>query len=118
MPLVYLYSKDSINGRHVPFIGKLQMGGNGIASLCANDTLLRQSSLHEVNTSHSLESYYKNKNKDKQERLGGSVVGRLPLAQGMVPESWDQVPHWAPCMEPSSPSACVSASLCVSLMNK
>ena len=26
--------------------------------------------------------------------------------------------HRAPCMEPASPSACVSASLCVSLMNK
>ena len=31
-------------------------------------------------------------------------------------ESWDQVPHWAPCMEPASPSAYVSTSL--SLSNK
>ena len=28
-------------------------------------------------------------------------------------ESWDQVPHRAPCMEPAIPSAYVSASLCV-----
>ena len=27
-------------------------------------------------------------------RLGGSVVERLPLAQGVIPEFWDQVPHW------------------------
>ena len=45
--------------------------------------------------------------------LGGSAVSRLPLAQGMIPESQDGVPHWAPCMEPASPSAYVSASLCV-----
>ena len=46
-------------------------------------------------------------------RLGGSVVGRLPLVQGVIPESWDQVPHQAPCMGPASPSAYVSASLYV-----
>ena len=34
----------------------------------------------------------------------------------VIPGSWDPVPHQAPCMEPASPSACVSAS--VSLMNK
>ena len=28
---------------------------------------------------------------------------------------WYQVPHLAPCVEPASPSACVSASLCISL---
>ena len=39
-----------------------------------------------------------------------------PSAQGMIPETWDQVQGGAPCMEPASPSACVSASLflCVS----
>ena len=42
--------------------------------------------------------------------LGGSVVERLPLAQVMIPGSWDPVPHEAPCGEP--------ASLSVSLMNK
>ena len=43
--------------------------------------------------------------------LGGSVVEHLPSAQGMILESWDQVPHRVPCMEPASPSAYVSASL-------
>ena len=44
----------------------------------------------------------------------------LPSAQGMIPEFQDQVPHWAPCVEPASPSAYVSDSLSVSvsLMNK
>ena len=52
--------------------------------------------------------------------LGGSVVKSLPSAQGVIPESWDRVPRWGPCMEPASPSACVSASFsaCVCLMNK
>ena len=49
-------------------------------------------------------------------RLGGSGVERLPSAQGVILETRDRVPHQAPCMEPASPSACVSASLslCVS----
>ena len=42
--------------------------------------------------------------------LGGSVVGCLPLAQGMILVSCDRVLHWAHHGEP--------ASLCVSLMNK
>ena len=46
--------------------------------------------------------------------LGGTAVGRLPLAQVVIPGSWDQVLHWAPHREPASTSACVSASLCVS----
>ena len=50
--------------------------------------------------------------------LGGSAVEHLPSAQGMISESWDQVPHRAPCEKPASPSACVSASLSVSLMNR
>ena len=40
--------------------------------------------------------------------LGGLVVERLPLVQGVIPESWDRVPNWAPCGEPASPSAYVS----------
>ena len=44
-------------------------------------------------------------------RLGGSAVERLPSTQGEILEFWDRVPHRAPCMEPASPSACVSASL-------
>ena len=55
-------------------------------------------------------------------RLRDLAVERLPLAQGMIPESriesQDPVPSRAPCMEPASPSACVFASLSVSLMNK
>ena len=50
--------------------------------------------------------------------LGGSMVGHLPLAQVEMPGSCDQVPHQAPRREPASPSAYVSASLFVSLMNK
>ena len=46
------------------------------------------------------------------------MVEHLPSAQGVIPESWDRVPHWAPRMEPASPSACVSPSLSGSLMNK
>ena len=48
--------------------------------------------------------------------LGGLVVECLPLAQGLILESQDQVPHQASCMGPASPSAYVSAplSLCVS----
>ena len=41
-----------------------------------------------------------------------------PSAQGLILETQDGVPHQTPCMKPASPSACVSASLCVSLMNK
>ena len=39
-----------------------------------------------------------------------------PSAQGVILETRERVPRLAPCMEPDSPSACVSASL--SLMNK
>ena len=48
--------------------------------------------------------------------LGGSVVEHLPSAGVVTLGSQNLVPHWAPCMEPVPPSACVSAS--VSLMNK
>ena len=50
--------------------------------------------------------------------LGGSVVEHLPLAQVMIPGSWDGVAHRAPHREPASLSAYVSVSLSVSLMNK
>ena len=49
---------------------------------------------------------------------GGSVVERLPLAQGVIPESRDQVPNRAPRWEPASPSAYVSACVCLSWINK
>ena len=47
-------------------------------------------------------------------RLGGSVVECLLLAQCVIPESGDRVPHQASCLKPTSLPACVSASLCVS----
>ena len=47
--------------------------------------------------------------------LGGAAVWRLPLAQGVILETKDRVPRRAPCMEPGSPSACVSVSVSVSL---
>ena len=46
--------------------------------------------------------------------LGDSAVWRLLSAQGMILESQDRVPRQAPCMERTSPSAYVSASLSVS----
>ena len=36
--------------------------------------------------------------------LGGLAVERLPLAQGLILEYWDRVPHQALCMESASPS--------------
>ena len=50
--------------------------------------------------------------------LGGSVVEHLPSAQGVIPGSWDQVPNRTPQREPASPSAYISVSPSVSLMNK
>ena len=47
--------------------------------------------------------------------LGASGVEHLPLAQVMILGPWDRVPHHAPCREPVSLSAYVSASLCVCL---
>ena len=46
--------------------------------------------------------------------LGGSVVEHLPLAEVVILGSWDQVLYQAPCREPVSPSAYVSACLCLS----
>ena len=52
---------------------------------------------------------------DLGQPLGPSSLAP-PSAQGVIPETRDRVPHRAPCWEPASPSACVSASLslCVS----
>ena len=47
--------------------------------------------------------------------LGGSAVEHPPLAQVVILGSWDGVPHQAPPRTPASPSAYVSASLCLSL---
>ena len=48
-----------------------------------------------------------------ERQLGGSVVEHLPSAQGMILESRDRAPHQVLCRETASPSAYVSASLCV-----
>ena len=40
--------------------------------------------------------------------LGGSAVQRLPSAQGVILESRDRVPHWAPCVKSASPSLSLS----------
>ena len=45
---------------------------------------------------------------------GNWVVEHLPLVQGVIPGSWDQVPHQAPCKEPTSPSMSLPLSLCLS----
>ena len=67
---------------------------------------------------HKVKKINKTCKEKKQGCLRGSAVERLPLTQGMIPQSQDQVPHRAPLKEPASPFACVSASLSVSLMNK
>ena len=46
---------------------------------------------------------------------GGLSSLALPSAQGVILETRDQVPGRAPCIEPASPSVCVSASLSFSL---
>ena len=51
-------------------------------------------------------------------RFGGLMVGHLPLAQVVIPGSWDQVLHQGPHRETVSPSACVSVSVWMSFMNK
>ena len=43
--------------------------------------------------------------------LDGSVVECLPLAQMVIPESWDGVPHGASCRELADVSASVSLLL-------
>ena len=55
----------------------------------------------------------KNKQKTKPPQWPSGLA--LPLARGLILETRDRVPRWAPCLEPASPSACVSASLSVYL---
>ena len=54
----------------------------------------------------------------REGQLGSSVVEHLPLALVIIPGSWDQILYQTPRREPASPSTYVSASLCVSLVNK
>ena len=51
-------------------------------------------------------------------RLGGSVAEHLPLAQVMIPASWDRVPQWAPHKKPDILPLPMSLPLSESLMNK
>ena len=37
------------------------------------------------------------KNSVKRDTWVAQLVKCLPSAQVMIPGSWDQVPHWAPC---------------------
>ena len=39
---------------------------------------------------------------------------RAAFSPGCSPEDPDRVLHWAHCMEPASPSACVCTSFCLS----
>ena len=48
-----------------------------------------------------------------QGSLGGAAVWRLPLARGAILETRDRIPRRASFMGPASPSACISASVCV-----
>ena len=60
-------------------------------------------------------------NQKKEENGNISVVEPLPLPQVLILGSWDRVPHGASRRErrePASPSACVFASLSVSLGSK
>ena len=57
-------------------------------------------------------SLYFQKQKNLRRGIPGWPSG---LAQGTILESWDRIPLQAPCMEPASPSSCVSASLSLSL---
>ena len=47
-------------------------------------------------------------------RAAGWPSGLVPpSAQGVILKTWDRVPRQAPCIEPASPSAYVSASVCM-----
>ena len=55
---------------------------------------------------------------DSEGQPGWLSGSEAPSAQGMILETRDRVPRRGPWMEPASPSACVSASLPLSLMSK
>ena len=65
---------------------------------------LAQSVEHKtLNLSHEFKAqvghgaYLKTNKQKKQGRLGSSMVEHLPLAQGVIPGSWDRSSHQAPC---------------------
>ena len=63
-----------------------------------------------------------NKSTENRGRLDGSVIGRLPAAQGVILEFWDRAPCWAlplgACFFLSHPPCFCSLSLAVSLSVK
>ena len=60
--------------------------------------------------SHSANAYFIN-NSINEGCLGGSVDERLPLAQGMIPGSWDQVLHQGSLLLPLPVSLPLSVCL-------
>ena len=53
--------------------------------------------------------------KGQSQAPGWLRVEHLPLAHVVIPGSWNRVLYQAPCGEPASPSAYVSASLSLCL---
>ena len=78
----------------------------------------RMGKWHKVNQSHypSLQTLWYKEGQARDAWVAQWL--RICLWLRMSSGSWDGVLHRAPYEEPASPSACVSASLCVSLMNK
>ena len=53
----------------------------------------------------------------RSQRTGAAWMAQgfsATFSPGVILETRDRVPHRASCMEPASPSACISASLCLS----
>ena len=55
-----------------------------------------------------------NNKKSLEGRRGGSVVAHLPLAQSLIPGSWNRNSHWAPHGEPVFPLPVSLPLFCVS----
>ena len=69
--------------------------------------LRTQQLYHELELSCLIQDWLKD---TLRGHLGGSAVERLPLAQAVIPESQDRVPHPALCMEPASSFVSLSVS--------
>ncbi|CAK7300062.1 hypothetical protein VULLAG_LOCUS8027 [Vulpes lagopus] len=57
--------------------------------------------------------YFHFKNEENGMPGWGSAVEHLPSAQVVISETRDRVLHQVPHREPASPSACISASICL-----
>ena len=99
--------------RTIVIVDKLQEKGMYLTLILTNLCTLSLSRSDEKSQEH-----LNNRKFAREGYLGGSVVEHLHLVQAIILRSWDRVPHWASCREPASPSAYVSASLSLSLMNK